>query len=86
MLVEHVVIRRVPSPKIARFTPGKLVMGIKVTDEHGGRLGFGRAIVRALAKTLSHFLANFGFLMVALSLRKQGLHDVIAKTLVVRTR
>lgn len=67
-------------------TPGKLAMGLKVTDEHGKRLSFGRASVRSVAKIVSHLLFNSGFIMVGLTLRKQGLHDMVAKTLVVRTR
>ena len=67
-------------------TPGKLVMGLKVTDEHGKRLSFWRASLRALTKILSSMCCSFGFIMVGLSMRKQGLHDVLSKTLVVRTR
>jgi len=67
-------------------TPGKLAMGLKVTDEQGNRMSFGRATVRSLAKIISGVFGNLGFILVGLTKRKQGLHDMLAKTLVVRTR
>ena len=64
-------------------TVGKLVIGVKVVDLEGNRLSFGRALGRTLAKILSGVLLLIGYLMVAFSARKQGLHDRIAGTLVV---
>lgn len=66
-------------------TLGKKILGLKVCDEHGDRISFGRAAGRHFGKVLSGCLLFIGFLMVAFSERKQGLHDYIAKTLVVRT-
>ena len=34
-------------------TLGKMALGIKVTDQHGARISFGRATGRLLAKILS---------------------------------
>ena len=65
-------------------TPGKLVFGLRVTDEHGARISFGRANGRLFSKLLSGLLFGAGFLMVAFNPRKQGLHDRIARTLVIR--
>lgn len=67
-------------------TPGKLALGLRVTDEAGGRITFGRASTRFFSKLLSALLLCIGFIMVGTSARKQGLHDRIAHTLVVRTR
>lgn len=64
-------------------TPGKMLLGIVVTDEAGKRVGFGRASGRHFAKILSGVLLCIGFLMVAFTKKKQGLHDMLAKTLVV---
>lgn len=64
-------------------TPGKIVVQIKVTDLEGHPVSFGRALGRNVAKILSSVILLFGFLMVAFTERKQGLHDMIAGCLVV---
>jgi len=65
-------------------TPGKLACRLRVTTLHGQRPTFGRALGRELAKLLSAIFC-IGFLMVAWTRRKQGLHDIIAGTLVLRS-
>jgi uncharacterized RDD family membrane protein YckC len=65
-------------------TLGKLAMGIMVTDLDGRRVGFGKATGRYFAKILSALILGIGFLMAAFTERKQGLHDILAGTLVVR--
>jgi uncharacterized RDD family membrane protein YckC len=65
-------------------TLGKRALGIKVTDEQGNRIGFGRANGRYWSKILSALILGIGFLMVAFTQRKQGLHDIIAGTLVIK--
>jgi uncharacterized RDD family membrane protein YckC len=65
-------------------TVGKMVLGLKVTDMNGRRISIGRAAGRTLSKILSSIL-YVGFIMVGLTEKKQGLHDMIAGTLVVRT-
>jgi len=67
-------------------TLGKRLLGMRVTDEHGARVSFGRANGRYWSKFLSSILLGAGYIMVAINPRKQGLHDRIAHTLVVRTR
>ena len=64
-------------------TVGKMALGIIVTDLEGRRIGFGRATGRYFAKILSALILGIGFLMAAFTERKQGLHDMIAGTLVV---
>ncbi len=64
-------------------TLGKLAIGIKVTDSHGGRITFGRATGRHFAKILSALILCIGFLMAAFTERKQALHDSLADCLVV---
>ncbi|MEO5812948.1 MAG: RDD family protein [Rhodanobacter sp.] len=65
---------------------GKLVLGIRVTDLHGDRISLPRALGRYLAKFLSAIIVCIGFLMVAWTERKQGLHDMLAGTLVLNGR
>jgi len=64
-------------------TVGKRICGLKVTDEQGSRISFGRATGRFFAKILSRVGFGIGFLMVAFMDRKRGLHDIIAGTLVM---
>ena len=64
-------------------TPGKLALGIKVTDLEGQRVGFGRATGRYFAKFFSAILLGVGFIKIAFTKKKQGLHDQLAGTLVV---
>jgi uncharacterized RDD family membrane protein YckC len=65
---------------------GKLAMGLKVTDVHGERISFWRAIGRELAKIISSQTFCIGFIIAGFSERKQALHDVIARTLVVSAK
>ncbi len=65
-------------------TVGKLVLGLVVTDRNGQRLSIVHALARNLAKYISALICFIGFLMVAFTQRKQGLHDLIAGTLVLR--
>ena len=66
-------------------TVGKRIMGLQVTDTDGARLSFVRALLRMLAKILSWIPLGLGFVMAAFMARKQALHDILVKTLVVRS-
>lgn len=65
-------------------TLGKMALGIQVTDLNGRRIGFARATGRHFAKIVSSLILLMGFIMVAFTEKKQGLHDMIAGCLVVR--
>lgn len=65
-------------------TYGKHILKMKVTDVNGDRITFGRASIRHFAKFVSAIILFFGFIMVAFMKKKQGLHDTIADTVVVR--
>ncbi len=69
------------SPKQASL--GKLTMGIKVADLEGERISFGKATVRFFAKFISLFPLFAGFVMAAFTIKKQALHDMLAKTIVL---
>ena len=66
-------------------TLGKQALNMVVTGESGERIGFGRATGRYFAKILSSLIFLVGFCMVGWTQRKQGLHDMIAGTLVYRS-
>jgi uncharacterized RDD family membrane protein YckC len=63
-------------------TLGKMVFGMKVTDLSGNRISFGRATGRHFGKLVSAMILCIGFIMVGFTERKQGLHDMLAGTLV----
>jgi uncharacterized RDD family membrane protein YckC len=65
-------------------TVGKQLLGIQVVDANGARLSFVRALLRNLAKIISSLPFGLGFLLAAFTPKKQALHDMITKCLVVR--
>lgn len=69
------------SPRMA--TVGKRARGLRVLRSDGTRISAGRATGRYFAKILSGIILLIGFLMAAFTERKQGLHDLLADTLVV---
>jgi len=63
---------------------GKRALGIKVTDDSGERISFGRASGRYFAYLLlTPLTLGIGLVMAGFTRRKQALHDLIAGTLVV---
>ncbi|HBB94776.1 MAG TPA: RDD family protein [Blastocatellia bacterium] len=65
-------------------TIGKKLVGLRVTDLNGNRISFARATGRYFGGVLSAMICFVGFLMVAFTEKKQGLHDIMAGTLVLR--
>ena len=70
------------SPNQATF--GKMVVGLRVTDLNGNRIGFGQATGRHFGKIVSGFILAIGFIMAGFTERKQALHDLMASTLVLK--
>lgn len=64
-------------------TLGKMALGIKVTDLEGSKIDFGKASGRYFGKIISTLILLIGFIMVAFTQKKQGLHDMMAGCLVV---
>ena len=66
-------------------TPGKMAVRVKVIRTDGTEVGYVRALLReVVGKFLSKLILGIGYLMVAFDSRKQGLHDKIADTYVVK--
>jgi uncharacterized RDD family membrane protein YckC/phage FluMu protein Com len=66
-------------------TPGKMALRLKVIRSDGADIGYGRAFLREVpAKFISGILLGIGYLMVAFDRQKQGLHDKIADTYVIK--
>ena len=64
-------------------TIGKLVVGIYVTDLQGQRISFGRATGRWFGKIISGAILLIGYLMAGFTEKKQALHDMMARCLVL---
>ena len=67
-----------------RATIGKAMVGLVVADVDGGGLSFVRSLLRNLAKIISAIPLFIGFLLAAFTTRKQALHDLITKAVVLR--
>jgi uncharacterized RDD family membrane protein YckC len=66
-------------------TPGKMALRIKVVRTDNSSLTLGRAFYReVICKFVSGIILGIGYLMVAFDVKKQGLHDRMADTYVVR--
>mgnify|MGYP003978724497 CR=1 FL=1 len=66
-------------------TVGGKALGVVIVDYGGNRISFARATGRYFATFISAFILLFGYLMIGWTRRKQGLHDFIANTLVVKS-
>lgn len=67
-----------------KATFGKQAMGLIVINMDGSQLSFQQASIRYIAKIISAFILYIGFIMIGFTEKKQGLHDMIANTLVVK--
>jgi len=65
-------------------TPGKMVLGLKVVPLEDGIMTFGMAFLRWTGYIVSTLFFYLGFIWIAFDSRKQGWHDKIAGTVVVR--
>lgn len=64
-------------------TIGKKIFGLKVTDEFGRRIGFGRSLGRNVGMIVSALILGIGYLMCIWTQKKQCLHDQMAGCLVL---
>ena len=69
------------------WTVGKRIIGIRVIDESGGKIGLSRSIIRNLLRFVDGLPAFsiLGIVLIASSPRDQRFGDRIAKTYVVRS-
>ena len=65
-------------------TIGKKAMSLRVVNYNFETIGVGQAIIRLVSKGLSSAIFGFGLIMVMFSSHKQGLHDKLAGTYVIR--
>jgi uncharacterized RDD family membrane protein YckC len=66
-------------------TPGKQVFGLRVLGMDGETpIGWQRAMLRVIGYMINGFVMGIGFLLIAVSEDKRGLHDRLADTRVLR--
>jgi uncharacterized RDD family membrane protein YckC len=65
-------------------TLGKMALGLKVVDYNGNRISFGKALGRYLSKLVSELILLIGYFMIGFTEKKQGLHDMMVNTYVVK--
>ncbi len=67
-------------------TPGKMAISARIVDARtGGRPSAGRFVIRYLGYFVSMLPPFLGIIWVAFDRRKQGWHDKLARTVVVRS-
>jgi uncharacterized RDD family membrane protein YckC len=66
-------------------TPGKMVVGLKVVQSTGEEMTIGTGFLRWVGYIVSAIFFYLGFLWIAFDGKKQGWHDKIAGTVVIRT-
>ena len=68
-------------------SPGKIVVGIKIVRRDGRTIGFGLAILREwIGKFISGVILYLGFIWILFDAKRQGWHDKLADTVVVKVR
>lgn len=67
-------------------TIGKRVMGIRVVDYEGQRIGFGTATGRFFANFLNLFTFFIGYFLMLFNSRSQCLHDMMTGTVVIKAQ
>jgi len=68
-------------------TPGKMLCRLKVVDaKTGGRMGDMQSILRVLGYFLSAATLGLGFFWIGIDKKRRGWHDLLAGTVVVRSK
>lgn len=71
--------------KLKGTTVGGIICNLRIVRADGREVDWATSIVRALGCFLSLFAVGLGFIWIAVDRERQGWHDKIAGTLVVRT-
>ena len=74
------------TPTKWQATPGKHVLGLKITGLAGERIGVGRSLLRFAASLLSIAVFGLGYAVSVWNGRRQALHDLLAGTVVVESQ
>ena len=92
-LVDFLINALLPAVAVVVFwiyrqaTPGKMIIGAKIVDaKTGGPPSTGQLIGRYLGYYVSMIPLFLGMIWIAFDARKQGWHDKLAGTVVIRNR
>lgn len=66
-----------------KATFGKVALGLIVIDHDGKQITFKQGTIRWIGKIISGFIFCVGYIIIGLTEKKQGFHDMIASTYVV---
>ena len=67
-----------------KATLGKSILGIIVTDLNNQKISFIQANIRYWSKLISILIMMIGLIMIMFTSKKQGFHDILAKTTVIK--
>ena len=67
-------------------TLGMRAVDIKITDEQHKKISFWRATGNYFVSGISAIILFIGFFMIAFTSRKQGLHNLISRTLFIKIK
>lgn len=67
-------------------TPGKMILGLKIVDAEGKSMTWQKAAIRYVGLIISGAVLCLGFIFAAFDAKKQGWHDKLAGTFVVKTK
>lgn len=68
-------------------TPGKMLLSVRIQDANtGAKLSLGQSVGRYLGYFVSTIPLGLGLIWVAFDKKKQGWHDKLAHTVVVKTK
>lgn len=66
-------------------TPGKMVLKLKIVDaKTGNKMSLGQSVIRYFAYILAALPLSLGYIWIGIDKRKQGWHDKLAGTVVIR--
>lgn len=83
LLINWIYFTGLESSKL-KATLGKLILGVKVTDLHDKQISLMKANIRYWSKLVSILILMIGFIMIQFTSKKQGLHDRLAGTTVIK--
>jgi len=86
MPVVKIIYHIIMESSAKQATYGKQMLRIKVCDMQGERISIRRSIFRNCAKLLSILTLFIGYLFSFFNRQQQCLHDMVAKTLVIKDR
>lgn len=69
-----------------RVTLGKKLLGIRVVSKNGENLSPVKAFIRVIGYFISSFTLNLGYIAALTNKNRISLHDLLASSMVIRTR